>query len=125
MYNTMTPKYNKHIFICTNERPVDSSKGDCTRCGGDDIQLKFVELINQHGLKGVIRANKSGCLNACEMGATVVIYPDNIWYTRVTPDDVEEIFKISILNDGIIERLAATEKTWEELQGIRNRNDKK
>jgi (2Fe-2S) ferredoxin len=124
MYNTMTPKYNKHIFICTNERPADSPKSDCTRCGGYDIQLKFVELINQHGLKGVIRANKSGCLDACEMGATVVIYPDNIWYTRVTPDDVEEIFKISILNDGIIERLAATEKTWGELQGIRNRNDK-
>ncbi|SVA77372.1 uncharacterized protein METZ01_LOCUS130226, partial [marine metagenome] len=50
--------------------------------------MKFVQLINQHGLKGKIRANKSGCLDACEMGAVIVIYPNNIWYTRVSVDDV-------------------------------------
>lgn len=116
----MQPKYPKHIFVCTNKRLADSPKGDCTRCGSNDIRLKFVQLINQHGLKGVIRANKSGCLDACEMGAAVVIYPDNIWYTRVTQDDVEEIFATSILNDGIVDRLAATKQTWVELQAIRN-----
>ncbi len=116
----MQPRYIKHIFVCTNKRLADSPKGDCTQCGSHDIRLKFVQLINQHGLKGVIRANKSGCLDACEMGTTVVIYPDNIWYTRVANDDVEEIFTTSILNDEIVERLAATEQTWVELRAIRN-----
>ena len=118
----MTPKYDKHIFICINERDENNPKGDCTRCGGKDIRLKFVQLINQHGLKGKVRANKSGCLDACELGAAVVIYPDNIWYTRVSPDDVEEIFKTSILKNDVVERVAATEKTWDELQDIRKPN---
>ena len=118
----MTPKYDKHIFICVNERDENNPKGDCTRCGGKDIRMKFVQLINKHGLKGIVRANKSGCLDACELGASVVIYPDNIWYTRVSPDDVDEIFETSILNNGVVERLVATEDTWKELQAIRKSN---
>ena len=76
-------KYKKHIFICVNERPENSPKGSCARCGGFDIRMRFVELINQHGLKGIVRANKSGCLDACEFGVAVVVYPDEIWYTNV------------------------------------------
>ncbi len=115
----MTPKYQKHIFICINERDPDNPKGDCARCGGKDIRLKFVQLINQHGLRGKVRANKSGCMDVCEMGAAVVIYPDNIWYTQVIVDDVEEIFETSILNNDIVTRLAATPETWDELKLIR------
>ena len=84
--------------------------------------MKFVQLINKHGLKGIVRANKSGCLDACELGASVVIYPDNIWYTRVSPDDVDDIFETSILNNGVVERLVATKDTWKELQAIRKSN---
>jgi (2Fe-2S) ferredoxin len=116
----MKPKYKKHIFICTNERPPDNPKGDCIRCGGMDIRMKFVKLINQHGLKGKVRANKSGCLDACELGAVVVIYPDNIWYTRVEVQDIDEIFETSIINNGVVDRLCADEKTWKELQDIRD-----
>ena len=118
----MTPKYSKHIIICINERNENNPKGDCVRCGGKDIRLKFVQLISKHGLKGKVRANKSGCLDACELVATVVIYPDNIWYTRVSVNDVDEIFEISILNNGVVERLASTENTWEELKKIRESN---
>lgn len=85
--------------------------------------MKFVQLINQHGLKGKVRANKSGCLDACEMGASVVLYPGSQWYVKVKPEDVEEIFNTSVLNDGTVERLAATAETWQELQEIRARNN--
>ena len=122
MYTDLTPKYKKHIFICVNERDETNPKGDCSRCGGMDIRMKFVQLINQHGLKGKIRANKSGCLDACEMGAAVVIYPNNIWYTRVSVDDVEEIFETSVINDSVVERLVSTEETWRKLQEIRQHN---
>ena len=84
--------------------------------------MKFVKLINQHGLKGKVRANKTGCLDACELGAAVVIYPDNIWYTRVSVNDVDEIFKTSILKNGVVKRLVATKDTWNELQMIRESN---
>ena len=119
----MTPKYNKHIFVCINERDENNPKGDCSRCGGKDIRMKFVQLINKHGLKGKVRANKSGCLDACEMGACVVIYPGSQWYVKVTPKDVEEIFETSVLNNGTVDRLAATDETWEELNEIREQNN--
>ncbi len=119
----MNSKYTKHIFICVNESPEDSPKGSCFHCGGMDIRLKFVRLINKHGLKDKVRANKSGCLDACEIGASVVIYPDNLWYTGVKEEDVEEIFNTSVLANGIVERLAATAETWRELKELRERKN--
>ncbi|MFQ6611523.1 MAG: ferredoxin [Fidelibacterota bacterium] len=118
----MSQRYSKHIFVCVNERVVDHPKGSCARCQGSDVRLKFVELINASGLKGQVRANKSGCLDACEMGVSVVVYPDATWYTRVRVEDVEDIFNTSVLNDGIVERLAATAETWQELNHLRERN---
>ena len=76
----MNQKYSKHIINCINERDKESPKGDCNRCGGKDIRLKFVQLINIHGLKGRFRGNKSGCLDACEMVSSLVIYPASQWY---------------------------------------------
>jgi len=52
----------------------------------------------------------------------VVIYPDNIWYTRVTINDVDEIFETSILNDNVVERLSANEHTWKEMKENRKAN---
>ena len=118
-------KYSKHIFICTNERAESSLKGDCTRAGGKEIRMKFVQLINDHDLKGKVRANKSGCLDACEMGAAVVIYPAGIWYTKVTEEDVNEIFYESILNDNVVSRLASNKETWAEMMRIRESNQEK
>ncbi len=118
----MTPKYDKHIFVCVNKRDKANPRGDCSRCDGPDIRKTFIQLINQHGLRGQVRANKSGCLDACELGANVVIYPRSLWYVHVRPEDVDEIFKTSILHDGVVERLAATFETWQELQEIRKRN---
>tara|TARA_B100001013_G_C24618367_1_gene446122 strand:- start:614 stop:976 length:363 start_codon:yes stop_codon:yes gene_type:complete len=113
-------KYKKHIFICVNERNPDSSRGDCTQCGGQEIRLEFVRLINQYGLKGKVRANKSGCLDTCELGPTVVIYPGGIWYNQISLSDVEEIFKTSVLGNDAVKRLRSTNKTWEQLTELRN-----
>ena len=101
----MTEKYQKHLFVCINERPKDSPRGDCLSCGGMEIRNKFVRLINQNGLKGKVRANKSGCLDVCEEGPAVVIYPDNIWYKYETKDDIDEIITSHIVNDKIVQRL--------------------
>ena len=103
-----------------NERTPDSSRGDCSSCGGSEIRSEFVRLINKFGLKGKVRANKSGCLDTCEIGPSVVIYPLEIWYNQITINDVEEIFQTSILQNGIVERLSSTEKTWKYLTNLRN-----
>ncbi len=52
-----------------------------------------------------MRANKSGCLDACEFGPTIVVYPDQVWYQNVSIEDVEQIIDEHILNDKPVERL--------------------
>ncbi len=60
-------KYDKHIFICTNDRGDNSTRQSCGRRGGLEIRKEFVRLVNEHGLKGKVRANKSGCLDMCDI----------------------------------------------------------
>ena len=90
-------KFEKHIFICTNDRGENSSRQSCGGCGGLDIRKEFVKLINESGLKGKVRANKSGCLDICEQGPAIVIYPLGVWYTNFKVSDVDEIFEACLL----------------------------
>lgn len=113
-------KYDKHIFICINARSPDNPKGSCANDGGADIRYEFVKLINANGLKGNVRSNKSGCLDACEIGPIVVIFPSGFWYTKVRIEDVPEIFEKSVLDDKPVQRLLATSETWSELIKIRS-----
>ena len=78
-------------------------------------------LIHIADIFGKVRANKSGCLDVCELGAAVVIYPENIWYVKVKVKDVKEIFEKSILKDEVIERLIADKNSWRELEKARKR----
>ena len=63
------------------------------------------ERIHALGLKGKIRVNKAGCLDACAHGPTMVIYPDDTWYSPKTKEDIEEIITGHIRNNSITDRL--------------------
>ncbi len=56
------------------------------------------------GLRG-IRVNHSGCLNRCEIGPTLVIYPEGVWYTYSCEADVDEILKVHVIKGQRVERL--------------------
>ena len=100
----MPPPYERHLFICTNRRPDGSPRGCCATKGGEELRLAFKKELDAQDVKGV-RANGAGCLDACEEGAAVVVYPDNVWYGRVTKDDVREIVANHIVNGQPVERL--------------------
>jgi len=93
------PKYEKHVFICTNG-PFCWYDGD-----SDAILEAFKKLAAAAGLKDSVRFNRSGCLNACGHGPTMVVYPEATWYGRVTVEDVNAIFEKHILNDEPVEHL--------------------
>jgi (2Fe-2S) ferredoxin len=61
--------------------------------------------IKRRGLRGQVRANQSGCLDACEFGPSVVVYPEGIWYGGVKPEDVPEIIEQHIMGGQPVERL--------------------
>ena len=99
-------KFEKHIFICTNQRPDGNPRGCCDPSGGSELQRAFKEKLNQRGIpNSKVRANKAGCLDQCEAGPTVVVYPDAVWYGGVTLADVDEIIDSHIVGGHSVERL--------------------
>jgi (2Fe-2S) ferredoxin len=61
-------------------------------------------------LKGKVRANQAGCLDQCEHGPNVVIYPEAVWYGGVTLADVDEIVQSHVLGGQPVQRLMLKEK---------------
>src|SRR5262249_24554547 len=97
-------RFEHHIFVCENVRPPDSPRGCCSAKGSVEVRAKFKEEVERRGLKGRVRANSAGCLDQCAHGVTVVIYPEQTWYGRVTVADVPEI--VAALAEGrVVERL--------------------
>jgi (2Fe-2S) ferredoxin len=98
-------KFTKHLFICCNQRAPDHPRGCCDPEGQAQLQLLFKQKLAALGLKAAVRANKSGCLDQCEHGPNVVVYPDAVWYGRVTAADVDEILQSHIMNGQPVQRL--------------------
>ena len=99
------PFFDKHVFICTNRRDPSNPKGSCAAKGSEAIREEFKKQIYERGLKGRMRANAAGCLDQCENGCTVVVYPEQVWYGHVKPEDVNEIIEEHLLKGKIVDRL--------------------
>ena len=100
------PRFNSHIFVCCNQREPGHRRGCCDPEGSAKLRDCFKqELARQHAASPV-RANKSGCLDQCEYGPTVVIYPQGIWYGRVRPEDVPRIVEETILGGRVVDELS-------------------
>ena len=99
------PKFDNHIFICTNERDESAARPICIPNGSKKLKSAFKDAIKEAGLKHHIRANESGCLDQCEHGVTIVVYPEAVWYGHVTLADVDEIFQSHVLEGKPVERL--------------------
>ncbi|KAA3616220.1 MAG: (2Fe-2S) ferredoxin domain-containing protein [Calditrichaeota bacterium] len=98
-------KYEKHIFVCVNERTEDNPKGSCFNKNSLNVFQKFRKEITTRDLKKTVCASKSGCLASCSDGPTVVVYPEGVWYKNVSENDVAEILEEHILGDRPVERL--------------------
>ncbi len=98
-------RFQKHIFICINQRKPDDPRGCCAARGSEDLLDYSKNRIHQMGLKGKVRINKSGCLDACKYGPSLVIYPDDVWYSLKKKEDMEEILTEHIQKNQIVDRL--------------------
>ncbi len=98
------PFYRRHVFCCTNERPEGHRRGCCA--AKDSVKLRTY-LKNQAKSLGLdsVRINSAGCLDRCELGATMVIYPEGVWYSYRTRADLDEILQTHLIEDGRVERL--------------------
>jgi (2Fe-2S) ferredoxin len=97
-------KFKKHIFICTNQRK-DGERKSCGESCGMELVKAFKKSLKDNGLKGTMRAQRAGCLDACEFGPSVVVYPEGVFYGGVQLSDVEEIVTGHLIQDHPVERL--------------------
>lgn len=96
--------YTRHVFCCTNVRPDDHHRGCCSAKGAVGLRNYLKARAKELGLERV-RVNASGCLDRCELGPTMVIYPEGVWYTYRTPEDVDEILERHVMNGERVQRL--------------------
>jgi (2Fe-2S) ferredoxin len=99
------PIFEKHIFICGNQRAAGHPRGCCDPTGQAELQKLFKKRLAEGGLRATVRANKAGCLDQCEHGPNVVVYPDGVWYGNVSSDDVDEIIDSHIVRGVPVARL--------------------
>lgn len=96
--------YDRHVFVCTNERPAGHPRGCCKAKGSEDLRDYMKLRAKQLGLKKV-RINNAGCLDRCELGPTMVIYPEGVWYSPKSRADVDEILQRHLVENGRVARL--------------------
>ncbi len=94
-----------HIFICINQRPPDDPRGCCAANGSVELHACFKREVRRLGLKGLVRANKAGCLDHCKDGPSLVIYPEGVWYRVRNETDVVEIMERHVVKGQLVERL--------------------
>jgi len=104
------PNFDRHVFVCINERAGDHPRGCCKHKGGPAVRDKLKKELTRVGLRGKVRANKAGCLDQCEAGVTMVVYPEQVWYGGVSVDDVTEIVESHLVGGKYVTRLMLDEQ---------------
>lgn len=85
--------YRHHVFFCLNQREAGAARPSCANCGAQALQEYAKKRIKELDLAGAgkVRINKAGCLDRCEEGPVLVVYPEGTWYSYFDQDDIDEI----------------------------------
>lgn len=102
------PYYRLHLFACCNRRPEGHRRGSCAEKGSEALRDYMKARAKELGIRDV-RVNSAGCLDRCEFGPALVIYPEGVWYRPQTPADVDEILEVHVQGGGRVRRLMLTE----------------
>ena len=97
--------YERHVFFCCNQRK--NGEACCADHGANDMRAYAKDKVKTLGLsgEGKVRINQAGCLDRCELGPVMVVYPEAVWYTYVDKSDVDEIVEEHLKNGRVVERL--------------------
>lgn len=98
--------YKRHLFFCTNKREGER-RPSCANCGSVKMRAHAKQKIRKLGLAGPggVRVNSAGCLDRCEEGPVLVIYPEGTWYTYVDEEDLDELIEEHVVAGREVARL--------------------
>ncbi len=103
------PYFASHIFVCTNRRPDGHPRGSCAEKGSEALRDYAKARAKELGLKNV-RVNAAGCLDRCEHGPCVLIYPEGVWYTVADRAAVDAILQIHVRDGGRVPGLVIADR---------------
>ena len=97
--------YKHHVFFCLNRR--DAPEACCACHNAEGMRAYAKKRVKELGIKGEggVRINASGCLDRCELGPCIVVYPEGTWYTYVDEKDIDEIIDEHLVKGRVVERL--------------------
>jgi len=97
--------YEKHVFFCCNQR--QNGETCCNDRGASEMRAYAKDRVKELGLngQGQVRINQAGCLDRCDEGPVIVVYPEAVWYTYVDKADIDEIIDEHLKNGRVVERL--------------------
>jgi (2Fe-2S) ferredoxin len=97
--------FQHHIFFCTNQRAA--GEACCNNHSASGLRAYAKERVKALGdkLQGRVRINTAGCLDRCELGPVLVVYPEAVWYTYIDQEDIDEIIDEHLLHGRVVERL--------------------
>ena len=98
------PHRERYLFVCTNRREPENPKGSCAAKNSEELLKKIKGALISRGAQAQFRACSSGCLDLCEIGASIVEEPTHVAYGNVTTDDVEELVDAFVAGR-VVERL--------------------
>ena len=99
--------YERHVFFCCNERDPSDPRGCCSAKGASEMRDYAKQRVKALGLagEGKVRVNQAGCLDRCEEGPCMVVYPEAVWYTYVDRADIDEIIEEHLRHGRPVARL--------------------
>lgn len=99
------PYYKYHLFFCTNLR--DDGRACCQRFNARGLRAYAKQRCKELGISGAggVRVNTAGCLDRCDEGPVLVVYPEAVWYSYIDQEDIDEIIQEHLLNGRPVERL--------------------
>ena len=82
--------FDAHLFVCTNRRPDGHRRGSCAARGSEPLRDYMKARAKELGIAN-IRVNSAGCLDRCELGPCLVVYPQGTWFRIQTREDVDAV----------------------------------
>lgn len=79
-------RFVRHAFVCVNDEA-------CAPLGAEAVHKAMKDRLRADGRKETHRVNKAGCLGQCGHGPVVVVYPEGVWYSHVTPEEGVRIWE--------------------------------
>jgi len=91
--------FDAHLFVCVNRRPDGHKRGSCAERGSERLRDYMKARAKELGIVN-IRVNAAGCLDRCELGPCLVIYPEGVWYRIDSPADVDTVLQAHVIEGG-------------------------